>query len=130
MKTITGPRSGRDAFRIPSIQQDGHEDDGGHIFVRPRERDPVRARCTIRAPSFPTIALRGTPPIGSRARGRGIDRHSGGFTSSERSFRGVRVPFGTGKAQRSDLEEGSVREWRTTVEGESSTSDLRATIVD
>ena len=130
IRVILGPRSGRGALGISSVQQNGCEDDDGRISVHSRKSDSVRARRTVRASSFPVAPLHGIPPIGAGACGGSVDRHRRVFTSSKRSFRGLRVPFGTGQAERSDLEEGSVREWRATVEGESSTPNLGRALVN
>ena len=107
-KVVLDSRSGRDAFGIPSVQQNGRKPHEGHLHIGPRERDAVRARRTIWPSRLPTAALRRAPSIGSRAGGRSVDRHCSFLTSSEGSLRGLRVPFGTGQAERADLEEGSV----------------------
>ena len=108
VKVALCSRSGRDAFGIPSVQQNGRKRHEGYLCIGSRERDALRARRTIWPSRFPTAVLRRAPPIRSRAGGRGVYRHCSFLTSSEGSLRGLRVPFGTGQAQRADLEEGSI----------------------
>ena len=96
MEIALGPRSGRHAFGISSIQQNGCQDYGGYIPIRPCQCNSVRTCRAIRPPGFPTVTLRRAPSIGSRARWASLDRHSGVFTPSERGVCGLRVPFGTG----------------------------------
>ena len=96
MSIVLGLRSGCDALGIPSIQHNGYGSDDGHIPIHPCECNSVRTRCAIWTTSFPAVTLRRAPPAGGRSRWRSLDCHSSVFTPSEGSFRGVRVPFGTG----------------------------------
>ena len=69
MKILQGLRLSRSVFITPSAQEYDCDDDDGHIYVRPRKCDSVRARRTTWAPGLPTVTLRGTLSIGSRVCG-------------------------------------------------------------